>query len=572
MALSTDLRLNHARARGVKSDQPGYPASVTRARTVARIAPHTALARSAAALAIGAAAGLTLSLRYSSPVAVLGGWNAGGLTLLGLAWLIIATADAETTGRRAAADDPGRTAVTVLVLLASLAGFVAVTVLVRSPETIAPREEAELVVLCLLTVAVSWTLTHTAFTLRYAHLYYREEGGRGGGAEFPGGAQLSRFRIHGVHRRDVLPGLRHAGLEPAHPAHRPGAFSVVLPLQHSLPRVRAQPGRRDGGLRSILPRLPRPTAVVHGNQVPARREADPHALVQHHPGHARAAGAGDPSAHAAAGHAAGHAAPLPAGVARAGDVLGAVDPHPRRGARGVPAVAPHAAAPGAQAGRGAADAGAHLLQVRRSLARRIAQAEHGRAAGLLQQGRGHRAHRHRDRRGPVGLLDGDGLHHVRPEVHRLHGEGLVRAEAVPEEHDAALGRGGDRLAVGPHRIRALHPRQGRAHPGQPGHRHLRGGRRRRDARRHQVRARQRAEQRAPAPDDDRAGGQGADEARRRIPRRGDRLPRRRVELRRARLPVPRRQGGREGRPGRRGRAVQLPVAHQGRLRVRLRRH
>jgi len=191
MALSTDLRLNHARARGVKSLGSSYPASVTRARTVARIAPHTALARSAAALAIGAAAGLTLSLRYSPPVAVLGGWNAGGLTLLGLAWLTIATADAEATGRRAAADDPGRTAVNVLVLLASLAGFVAVTVLVRSPETIAPTDEAELVALCLLTVAVSWTLTHTAFTLRYAHLYYREEGGRGGGAEFPGGAPPS---------------------------------------------------------------------------------------------------------------------------------------------------------------------------------------------------------------------------------------------------------------------------------------------------------------------------------------------------------------------------------------------
>jgi len=191
MALSTDLRLNHARARGVKSLGSSYPASVTRARTVARIAPHTALARSAAALAIGAAAGLTLSLRYSTPVAVLGGWNAGGLTLLGLAWLTIATADAEATGRRAAADDPGRTAVNVLVLLASLAGFVAVTVLVRSPETIAPTDEAELVALCLLTVAVSWTLTHTAFTLRYAHLYYREEGGRGGGAEFPGGAPPS---------------------------------------------------------------------------------------------------------------------------------------------------------------------------------------------------------------------------------------------------------------------------------------------------------------------------------------------------------------------------------------------
>jgi len=170
---------------------PGYPASVTRARRVARIAPNTALARSSVALAVGAAAGLALSLRYSTPVAVLGGWDAGGLTLLGLAWLTIATADADTTGRRAAAEDPGRTAVTALVLLASLAGFLAVTALVRSPEAIAPRQEAELIALCLLTVAVSWTLTHTAFTLRYAHLYYREDGHRGGGAEFPGGAPPS---------------------------------------------------------------------------------------------------------------------------------------------------------------------------------------------------------------------------------------------------------------------------------------------------------------------------------------------------------------------------------------------
>jgi uncharacterized membrane protein len=191
MVPSTDLRLNHARARGVKSVGSGYPASVTRARTAARIAPHTALARSAVALAVGAAAGLTLSLRYSTPVAILGGWDAGGLTLLGLSWLTIATANAEMTGRRAAAEDPGRTAVTGLVLLASLAGFLAVTALVRSPEVIAPRHEAELIALCLLTVAVSWTLTHTAFTLRYAHLYYRDDGHRGGGAEFAGGAPPS---------------------------------------------------------------------------------------------------------------------------------------------------------------------------------------------------------------------------------------------------------------------------------------------------------------------------------------------------------------------------------------------
>lgn len=157
---------------------------------MARFAPR-ALARFGIASAVGLAAGGLLSLRYSFAVALLGGWNAGGLSLLALAWLLIATADAGTTGHRAAAEDPGRTAVTVLVILGSLAGLVAVTVLVRQPAAIAPREQIELVALCLATAMVSWTLTHTAFTLRYAHLYYGHGGEGGGGADFPGGGRPS---------------------------------------------------------------------------------------------------------------------------------------------------------------------------------------------------------------------------------------------------------------------------------------------------------------------------------------------------------------------------------------------
>lgn len=164
---------------------------MTRARRVAGIAPRRAVSRLGIGLAVGAAAGLLLSGRYTIPIALLGGWNAGGLAVLGLAWLIIGSADSEGTRQRAAAEDPGRTAVTVLVLLASLAGVLAVTVLVRKPEAIAPREQMELVALCLLTVVVSWTLTHTAFTLRYAHLYYREDEEGVGGAEFPGGGKPS---------------------------------------------------------------------------------------------------------------------------------------------------------------------------------------------------------------------------------------------------------------------------------------------------------------------------------------------------------------------------------------------
>ena len=62
-----------------------------------------------------------------------------------------------------------------------------------------------------------------------------------------------------------------------------------------------------------------------------------------------------------------------------------LDRDPRRGARDLQAVAPDAAVPGAAPGAGARYPGAHLLQVRGRVAGGLAQAEHGRAAGLLQQ-------------------------------------------------------------------------------------------------------------------------------------------------------------------------------------------
>ena len=36
------------------------------------------------------------------------------------------------------------------------------------------------------TIVLSWAFTHTMFALHYAHEYYDENRGRGGGMEFPG--------------------------------------------------------------------------------------------------------------------------------------------------------------------------------------------------------------------------------------------------------------------------------------------------------------------------------------------------------------------------------------------------
>ncbi len=46
--------------------------------------------------------------------------------------------------------------------------------------------------MCLTSVALAWGLTQTAFTLRYAHLYYRENDGVGG-VSFPGQDQPTYF-------------------------------------------------------------------------------------------------------------------------------------------------------------------------------------------------------------------------------------------------------------------------------------------------------------------------------------------------------------------------------------------
>jgi uncharacterized membrane protein len=119
-------------------------------------------------------------------VSTLAGWDAGSATFLALAWALIWRADAHETGRRAGAEDPGRTVVGVVVVLACAVSLVAATKIVRHAHVIAPAAADALVALCLSAVALAWFLTHSVYTLRYARLYYREDDEGVGGLEFPG--------------------------------------------------------------------------------------------------------------------------------------------------------------------------------------------------------------------------------------------------------------------------------------------------------------------------------------------------------------------------------------------------
>ena len=108
---------------------------------------------------------------------------------------------------------------------------------------------------------------------------------------------------------------------------------------------------------------------------------------------------------------------------------------PGTGARRVPAVAPEPAVSRASSRAGAADARAHLLQVRRREPGRQPQAQHRGRAGVLQQGSRRQEDRHRDRRRPVGIgarVRGRALRHRDSGV---HGARVVQPEAVsPRVH------------------------------------------------------------------------------------------------------------------------------------------
>jgi|CZKU01.1.fsa_nt_gi uncharacterized membrane protein len=150
------------------------------------IDPRRAVVRVAISFAGGLAAFGVAVLQIRPTGAAFIAWDVFGLVLLVLSWAGIVRADAMDTRLRASSEDPGRTLVYVIIVLASAVSLLGATLLVRNPHTL-PSELAQYAAaLCLLTVALAWTMTHTAFTFRYAHLYYREDSEGIGGISIPG--------------------------------------------------------------------------------------------------------------------------------------------------------------------------------------------------------------------------------------------------------------------------------------------------------------------------------------------------------------------------------------------------
>ena len=137
------------------------------------------------------AVGMIFAPAWLRPMArIVACYDAGALTLLLWHWRIMLRSDADATRLRAAVQDPGRDLTFGLTLVAVAFGFVAAfAILGRGPRESVTSHTVILYLLGFGTVVLGWLQIHTEFSIRYAHLFYRDhdrDKASDRGLKFPG--------------------------------------------------------------------------------------------------------------------------------------------------------------------------------------------------------------------------------------------------------------------------------------------------------------------------------------------------------------------------------------------------
>jgi len=118
---------------------------------------------------------------------VLTGWDVAVALYLVLALRLMATEDVSHIRRRARLQDEGAFVILGLTAAAACASLGAIVALLGMAG--ASERQPTHLGLAILTIFLSWSFIHLMFALHYAHEYYDQNGGKGGGLLFPGGEQ-----------------------------------------------------------------------------------------------------------------------------------------------------------------------------------------------------------------------------------------------------------------------------------------------------------------------------------------------------------------------------------------------
>lgn len=140
---------------------------------------HGAKLRLAVSAGVGLLVGGIAGATWFWAGAILAGWGSACLVFIVTIWLRIWRMDPNRTRDHATSEEPGRATSEVLIVFASIGSLVALSVVILQARTATTSvEQGVIAAFSVLSVALSWALIHTIYTLRYARMYFAApEGG-----------------------------------------------------------------------------------------------------------------------------------------------------------------------------------------------------------------------------------------------------------------------------------------------------------------------------------------------------------------------------------------------------------
>ncbi|GGL06532.1 DUF1345 domain-containing protein [Deinococcus radiotolerans] len=144
---------------------------------------HHAARRLLIGIATSLVIGLATPATWPAEARILIGWNVLTLTVMAQLWPLMMSAGPGRTRELATREDDSRALAGTITMTAALVSLVGVIFLLSDAHDARGTRELLLTALAVATVASSWLLVQTEYTLHYARRHYRD----GHGVQFPHG-------------------------------------------------------------------------------------------------------------------------------------------------------------------------------------------------------------------------------------------------------------------------------------------------------------------------------------------------------------------------------------------------
>jgi uncharacterized membrane protein len=133
--------------------------------------------RLAIAICIGVVVFVPSLVIWEWQVAALAGWDATAAVFIAFIYFSVRHKNPAATRAHAMSEDDSRTAAEAVLVGASVFSLVGVTFALIAAGSTHGAEKSAITALVVLSVLLSWASVHVVFMLRYARLYYRDNGG-----------------------------------------------------------------------------------------------------------------------------------------------------------------------------------------------------------------------------------------------------------------------------------------------------------------------------------------------------------------------------------------------------------